>query len=83
MAVHLAALTKTRQTKWFINNRFPAHSPGAGKFKPKVPVDLLSGEGLFAGSQMAPLFVSSHVQGQGRFLPLKEPSSSSRCAASS
>jgi hypothetical protein len=48
-----------------------------------VPVDLLSGEGLFAGSQMAPLFVSSHVQGQGRFLPLKEPSSSSRCAASS
>ena len=56
------------QTGWLINNRIYFSQSGGGKSRIKAPVDVIYGEGLLPGSEMAFLLLYPHMVERGREL---------------
>ena len=56
------------QTGWLINNRIYFSQSGGGKSRIKAPADVIYGEGLLPGSEMAFLLLYPHMVERGREL---------------
>ena len=59
---------KVPQTGWLINNRIYFSQSGGGKSRIKAPADVMYGEGLLPGLEMAFLLLYPHMVERGREL---------------